>query len=184
MVNGKSQTIGVDCYESFCPVVKPTTVYTVLSLVVSRLWPIKQLDVKNTFLHGDLNETVYMHQPSGFIDPVRPNHVCRLKHSLFSLKQSLRAWYTRLSTFILAHGFNNICDTSLFVYLHEEHTTYFLLYVDDIILTASDPTILQSLVSKISLEFSMTDLGELHHFLRILVTRDKSGLFLNQSQFA
>ena len=76
VVNGKTQEIGVDCDETFSPVVKPTTIRTVLSLAVSRKWFIHQLDVKNAFLHGDLQETVYMHQPYGFVDATRPKHVC------------------------------------------------------------------------------------------------------------
>lgn len=127
VVNRKSQNVGVDCYETFSPVVKPITICTVLSLATSKSWTIKQLDVKNVFLHGDLNEIVFMHQPPGFIDPTRPNHVRRLKHSLYGLKQASRG-NTCFSTSILAHGFkSSICNTSLFVYRHGEHTTYLLL---------------------------------------------------------
>ena len=78
VANGKSQEVRVDCGETFSPVVHPTTIRTVLSLVVSRHWSIHQLDVKNAFLHGDLQETVYMHQPPGFVDPNKPKHVCLL----------------------------------------------------------------------------------------------------------
>ncbi|GJT00781.1 ribonuclease H-like domain-containing protein [Tanacetum coccineum] len=66
---------GIDCDETFSPVVKPPTIRTVLSLVMSREWPIHQLDVKNTFFHGHLTEIVYMHQPPGFVDSVHPDYV-------------------------------------------------------------------------------------------------------------
>jgi len=89
VINGKSQQIGVDCDETFSPVVKPTTIRTVLSLAVSRSWQIHQLDVKNAFLHRDLKETVYMFQPRGFVDKENPTHVCRLQKSLYGLKQAL-----------------------------------------------------------------------------------------------
>nr|GFA33592.1 ribonuclease H-like domain-containing protein [Tanacetum cinerariifolium] len=74
VANGSSQQLGIDCDETFSPVVKPATIHTVLSLAVSRKWPIHQLDVKNAFLNGNLSETVYMHLPSGFVDPWYPHH--------------------------------------------------------------------------------------------------------------
>ncbi|GJY79186.1 ribonuclease H-like domain-containing protein [Tanacetum coccineum] len=82
VVNGSSQQLGVDFDETFCPVVKPATIRTVLSLVVSRRWHIHQLDVKNAFLNGDLSKTVYMHQPPGFVDNRYPHHIVFLQRSL------------------------------------------------------------------------------------------------------
>ncbi|GJT55534.1 ribonuclease H-like domain-containing protein [Tanacetum coccineum] len=95
------QRLGVDFDETFSPVVKPATIRTVLSLVVSRKWPIHQLDVKNAFLNGDLSETVYMHQLPGFIDARFPNHVCHLQRSLYGLKQAPRAWFQRFADDII-----------------------------------------------------------------------------------
>ncbi|GJS96866.1 ribonuclease H-like domain-containing protein [Tanacetum coccineum] len=75
VANGSSQQLGVDFDETFSPVIKPATIRAVLSLAVSCQWPIHQLDVKNDFLNGDLSETVYMHQPPGFINNRYPHHV-------------------------------------------------------------------------------------------------------------
>jgi hypothetical protein len=79
----------VDYDETFYPVVKPATVWTVLTLAVSRGWLVHQLDIKNAFLHVTLSETIYCSQPIGFVDPAHPQLVCWLNKSLYSLKQVL-----------------------------------------------------------------------------------------------
>lgn len=86
LAKGKSQQPGVDCDETFSPVVKTATICTILSIVMGKNWPIHQLDVKNAFLHGALKKTVYMHQPPRFVDPSAPTHVCRLRKSIYGLK--------------------------------------------------------------------------------------------------
>jgi len=86
----------VDFDETFSLVVKPATIRTVLSLALSHRWPIHQLDVKNTFLHGNPSETMYCQQPSGFENPAHPDFVCLLKKSLYGLKHAPCAWYSRI----------------------------------------------------------------------------------------
>jgi hypothetical protein len=143
------------------------------------------LDVKNAFLHGNLNETVYMYQPPGFRDPKHPDYVCLLKKSLYGLKQAPRAWYQRFTDFVATLGFSHsVCDNSLFTYHNGDDTAYILLYVDDIILTASSDTLRQSIMSKLSSEFAMKDLGPLSYFLGISVTRHSGGMFLSQHKYA
>jgi hypothetical protein len=185
VVRGFSQQHGIDYDETFSPVVKPATIRAVLSIVVSRTWPIHQLDVKNAFLHGHLDETVYCQQSPGFIDPAHPDYVCHLQKSLYGLKQAPRAWYQRFATFLRRLGFvASTSDTSLFVLKEGASIAYLLLYVDDIVLAASSSTLLQHIMAKLSSEFAMTNLGDLHHFLGISVTRSPDGLFLSQRQYA
>ncbi|GJW81798.1 ribonuclease H-like domain-containing protein [Tanacetum coccineum] len=185
VANGRSQQQGIDCDETFSPVVKPATIRTVLSLAVTRDWPIHQLDVKNAFLHGQLSETVYMHQPLGFIDSSHPDYVCHLQRSLYGLKQAPRAWFQRFASFITRVSFQHSkTDTSLFVYHQGSNIAYLLLYVDDIVLTASSTALLQCIITVLHGEFAMTDLGSLNYFLGISAQRTKSGLFLSQSKFA
>ena len=105
------------------------------------------------FLHGSLDVIVYSQQPSGFIDPRYPNHVCRLHKFLYGLKQAPRTWFQRFATYARSVGFiESKFDTSLFI-LHKEHTTaYLLLYADDIILTASSPSTLTSIITSFANE--------------------------------
>ncbi|XP_071687627.1 uncharacterized mitochondrial protein AtMg00810-like [Rutidosis leptorrhynchoides] len=185
VANGQSQQVGIDCDETFSPVLKPATIRTVLSLAASRHWPIHQLDVKNVFLHGTLSETVYMHQPPGFRDLTRPDHVCLLQKSIYGLKQAPRVLFQRFAEYAQRIGFQHSrCDTSLFIYKHGTDTAYLLLYVDDIILTASSTAFLHRVITSLHQEFSMTDLCPLNYFLGISVTCTPSGMFLSQKKYA
>ncbi|GJS81028.1 ribonuclease H-like domain-containing protein [Tanacetum coccineum] len=185
VANGSSQQLGVDFDETFSPVVKPATIRTVLSLAVSRQWPIHQLDVKNIFLNGDLSETMYMHQPPGFVDNQYPHHVCLLQRSLYGLKQAPRAWFQQFAGYATRAGFyHSRCDSSLFIYRQGSQVAYLLIYVDDIILTASCPALLQQIIGSLNNEFDMTDLGALNYFLGIFADRTPTGLFLSQKKYA
>ncbi|XP_073355215.1 uncharacterized protein [Aegilops tauschii subsp. strangulata] len=185
VVCGFRQRMGVDYGETFSPVVKPATIRTVLTIAASRRWPVHQLNVKNAFLHGDLREEVYCLQPAGFVDAAKPDHVCKLAKSLYGLKQVPRAWFLRFPGFVSTIGFRATrSDSSLFLYKSGTDAAFLLLYVDDIILTASSVALLHRIVSKLTGEFAMKDLGELHYFLGIRVTRSPSGFFLSQQQYA
>ena len=131
-------------------------------------------------MQGNLSETVYCTQPSGFEDSAHPDFVCRLNKSLYGLKQAPRAWYSRFATHLLSLGFVEAkSDTSLFVYRQGSDIVYLLLYVDDIVLTASSAALLRRIIQSLQQEFSMKDLGELHHFLGMEVQRRGDGLFLS-----
>jgi hypothetical protein len=160
VLRGFTQRLGVDYDETFSPVVKFATFRVVLSLALSWNWAIHQLDVKNAFLHGTLTETVYCSQPTGFVDAANPDLVCRLNCSLYGLKQAPRAWYSRFTTYLTSIGFVEAkSDTSLFIYRRGEDLVYLLLYVDDIVLTASTADLLQRTIITLQREFAMKDLG-------------------------
>ncbi|RVW58434.1 Retrovirus-related Pol polyprotein from transposon RE1 [Vitis vinifera] len=181
---GFAQEEGIDFTETFSPVIKPSTVRVLLTLSVQFDWEIRQLDVSNAFLHGILLEDVYMEQPKGFVNSDFPDYVCKLNKSLYGLKQAPRAWFMRLSQTLLEFGFlSSPVDASLFVY-HKGHIHLFILiYVDDILVTGTDPSLIQSLIQKLQTEFKMKDLGPLGYFLGIQASRDSSGLHLRQSKY-
>lgn len=185
VANGKSQVERADFTETFNPVVKPATIRTVLNVAISLEWSINQLDVKNAFLQGDLEETVYMHQPPGFVDSSYPHHVCKLNKAIYGLKQAPRAWNSRFSKFLKLMGFvTSKADSSLFIFRKGRDCAYLLLYVDDILLTASSNILLQRILTKLKTEFPMTDLGKLRHFLGIKAEFNANGLFLSQAVYA
>ncbi|GKC47207.1 ribonuclease H-like domain-containing protein [Tanacetum coccineum] len=114
-----------------------------------------------------------------------PHHVCRLQRSLYGLKQAPRAWFHRFAAYATRVGFSpSRCDSSLFIYRSGTDTTYLLIYVDDIVLTASSTALLQKIIFSLHKEFDMTDLGALNYFLGISVTRDSTGIFLSQKKYS
>ena len=101
MAQGSHQQAGIDYHKTFSPIVKTVTVRLLLSLAISYNWSIRQLDVKNTFLHGNLTEEVYMKQPPGFVHSSFSKHVCKLKRAIYGLKEAPRAWFHHFSSFLL-----------------------------------------------------------------------------------
>ena len=182
---GYLQEEGVDYDETFSPVVKHTTVRLVLALATNFGWTIKQLDVKNAFLHGFLSKEVYMQQPLDFVNYTSPHLVCRLHKSLYGLKQAPHAWNQRFTTHVLGLGFQQSqSDSSLFVQRIDSVVIILLLYVDDILLTGNNSVALDSLVKTLSSEFDMKDLGRLSYFLGLHILYEPEGIFVNQVKYA
>jgi len=152
VAKGFHQQEGVDYFETYNPIVKPITIRTMLSLAVSAGWYIKQVNVSNAFLHGHLQETIYMSQLPGFVNPMYPNAVCLLKKALYCLKQAPRAWYHRLSSCFLELGFQgSTSNSSLIIFKSTSVTILALVYVDDLILTGSSLGAIDDLIHTLSL---------------------------------
>lgn len=117
MAKGYSQTYEIDYTETFTPVAKINTVRFLLSLAANRDWPLQQFDVKNAFLHGKLYEEIYMDLPPGCMITERQNQkVCKLKKSLYGLKQSPRAWFGRFAKVMTTFGYKQCnSDHTLFL---------------------------------------------------------------------
>lgn len=161
VAQGFTQIPGLDYSATFSPVVKASTVRIILSLAVLYKWSLHQLDVKNAFLNGDLFDTVYMEQPPGFLDSRFPNHVCRLKKALYGLKQAPRAWFQRLISFLISIRFTcSRADPSLFVFKKDNILLNLLVYVDDIILTGNDASLICNFIVRLNKELSIIDLGK------------------------
>jgi histone deacetylase 1/2 len=185
VLRGDVQRPGIDFDQTFSPVVKPATIRTVLTLAASNQWPVHQLDVSNAFLHGTLKETVYCQQPTGFVDADHPDYVCLLDKSLYGLRQAPRAWYQSFAAYLHSIGFVTTgSDASLFILRRGTDTAWLLLYVDDIVLTASSATLLRRIIHDLCGAFAMKDMGPLHYFLGIQVRRTTEGFFLHQQQYA
>ncbi|KAJ9558528.1 hypothetical protein OSB04_013142 [Centaurea solstitialis] len=184
VAKGFHQQHGVDYHETFSPVIKPATIRTVLSLAVTNKWSLRQLDIQTAFLHGDLQETVYMRQPPGFVDPDRPDYVCLLNKSLYGLKQAPRAWFTKLSTALHQLGFyGSKTDPSLLILNSSGTLVYLLVYVDDIIITGNNPGAVTTIIDRLHSLFALKDLGQLHYFLGIEVVHHGSDLVLFQRKY-
>ncbi|KAH9669936.1 retrovirus-related pol polyprotein from transposon RE1 [Citrus sinensis] len=184
VAKGFQQIIGVNCFETFSPVIKPATVRVVLSLAVMNQWKIRQVDVNNAFLNGDLTEEVFMDQPEGFISFEKPDFVCNFHKSLYGLKQAPRAWYDKLIGCLLQLGFtNSSSDTSLFLKINKSSMILVLIYVDDILITGPNSFELEKFITEFSTKFALKDLGVLSYFLGIEVLYDKDCIFLSQRKY-
>ncbi|PNX72348.1 pentatricopeptide repeat-containing protein mitochondrial-like, partial [Trifolium pratense] len=156
VAKGYTQKYGVDYQETFAPVAKINTIRILISIAANRDWPLQQFDVKNVFLNGDLEEEVYMDLPPGV---KRGNsckkEVCKLKKSLYGLKQSPRAWFGRFSSAMKVFGYKQ----------------------------RDDPCEIKALQEYLAAEFEMKDLGQLKYFLGIEVARSKQGIVLSQRKY-
>ena len=135
VAKGYSQVPGIDFGDIFSPVAKVTSIRLLLSVAAAFDFEIEQMDVKTSFLHEDLEEEIYMKQPEGFMVKGKKELVCRLKKSLYGLKQSPRMWYQKFDTYIQGLGFTRSKeDHCVYFKLIGDRVIYLVLYVDDMLL--------------------------------------------------
>ena len=161
-----------------------TSVRLFISLAATYNWDFHQLDIKNVFLHGDLQEEVYMKQPPGFVAKGEIGRVCRLRKSLYGLKQSPRAWFDKFSQAVEEFDMQKSkSNHSLFYRNSSSGIIMLVVYVDDIVITESDSKGISSLKSFLQSQFHTKDLGMLRYFLGIEVMRSKYRIFLSQRKY-
>ena len=183
VAKGFTQTLRIDYEETFAPVAKMNSIRVLFSLAACFDWPLYQLDVKNAFLNGILEEEVYMRLPPGF--ETGKNKVCKLKKALYGLKQSPKAWFNRFGKVIKGFGYiQSQADHTLF---HKQSLTgkisVIIVYVDDIIVTGNDQEAISELKKKLAQSFEIKDLGPVKYFLGMEVARSNHGIFVNQRKY-
>ncbi|WP_286489548.1 reverse transcriptase domain-containing protein, partial [Escherichia coli] len=142
------------------------------------------MDVKNAFLHGDLQEEVYMMQPPGYESDAHPNFVCRLRKALYGLKQAPRAWSNKIGEYLVTNGFQKFnANFSLYVKRTDRGIILLVIYVDDLIITGDSDVDIQDVRLLLRQKFEMKDWGELRYFLGIEVVRTPHGILLLQRQY-
>lgn len=182
VAKGFTQQYGIDYSETFSPVIKMSSVRCFLALAASRKWTLYQPDVNNAFLHGDLTKEVYMTVPPGISH--KPNQVCRLRKSLYGLKQASRKWFEKLASELIYLGYyQSKNDYSMFVKKSGSTITIVAVYVDDIVVTGDNSADITSLKLHLHRVFSIKDLGILYYFLGIEVGYVHEGIILSQRKF-
>ncbi|GJV41210.1 retrovirus-related pol polyprotein from transposon TNT 1-94 [Tanacetum coccineum] len=184
VVRGYRQEEGIDFEESFTPVARMEAIRIFLAYAAHKSFIVFQMDVKTAFLHGTLKEDVYVCLPDGFIDADHPSHVYKLKKALYGIKQAPRAWYDKLSTFLLQNNFfKGTIDPTLFIRCIDDDILVVQVYVDDIIFGSTNPRYTQLFSDLMKSHFKMSMMEEITFFLGLQVNQSPCGIFINQSNY-
>lgn len=169
---GASQVQGIDYHETYSPVVKLTSLRLLLALANEENMAIRQLDVKTAYLHGVLEEEVFMEQPPS--GNIKPDKVCKLQKSIYGLKQSGRTWYQTLDNTLKDLGYKRL-ETDRCVYILQNGSDKILLsvYVDDMLMIGTTQNVLMNAINSLSKKIDLKDLGEPKYILGIEVNRNK-----------
>lgn len=180
---GNRQEYGIDYDETFAPVAKMTIIRTILAVAASQSWPLYQMDVKNAFLHADLQEDVYMSLPQG-VSSLEKGFVAKLRRSLYGLKQAPRAWFEKFLDALTHLDFQpSPYDPSMFLHHASTGITVLLVYVDDILITGTNTNMIHKIQASLHEFFHMKDLGPLTYFLGLEVHQFAKGIVLNQHKY-
>lgn len=188
VAKGYSQVPGLDFEDTFSPVVKMPTLRILVALAAAHDYELEQLDVKTAFLYGQLQEEIYMQVPRGISFPVTSSPtVCRLKKSIYGLKQSPRAWFSRIDTFLKSLGYASLhLDGNVYIKREGKRLLVLAIYVDDIVIMHNSPTMVTTLKGQLSAEFKITSGGQLAFCLglQFLRNRAQGTIFMHQFKYS
>ncbi|GJS28643.1 putative ribonuclease H-like domain-containing protein [Tanacetum coccineum] len=181
---GHRQEEGIDYDEVFAPVARIKAIRLFLAFASYMGFMVYQMDVKSAFLYGEIDEEVYVTQPKGFEDPHFPKHVYKVVKALYGLHQAPRAWYARLSTFLLKHNYRRgTIDKTLFIKKDSRDIILVQVYVDDIIFGSTKKAWCDEFEVLMKGEFEMSAMGELTFFLGLQVKQKPDGIFISQDKY-
>ncbi|GKB55126.1 putative ribonuclease H-like domain-containing protein [Tanacetum coccineum] len=184
VAQGHRQEEGIDYDEVFSLVARIKAIRLFLAFASYMGFMVFQMDVKSAFLYGEIDEEVYVTQPKGFEDHFYPKHVYRVVKALYGLHQAPRAWYARLSTFLLKHNYRRgTIDKTLFIKKNSRDIILVQVYVDDIIFGSTNQTWCDEFEVLMKGEFEMSAMGELTFFLGLQVKQQPNGIFISQEKY-
>jgi len=185
VAQGFSQIPGIDFDETYSPVVSLSALRLILAVAAHLNLIVESMDVETAYLNGELEQEIYMRPPQGFTPPNSSHLVCRLKKSLYGLRQSGRAWNQRLDDVLISFGFKRLMnDLCIYIIISALLILLVAVYVDDIVVAGNNRSKLDAFKSYLSTHFKCKDLGALDLILGIRVTRDSSGgITLSQAHY-
>jgi hypothetical protein len=175
---------GIDFEETFAPVARMEAIHFLLAYACSKNVKVYQMDVKSTFLNGELEEEVYIEQPKGFQLSENTYYVCKLKKALYGLKRAPRAWYSRLDKYLKQAWFKKgSADINLYIKVSQGNILLIEVYVDDIIFGSDDDRLSQKFAKDMHYEFEMSLLRELSFFLGLQIRQRNQGIYISQTKY-
>jgi hypothetical protein len=181
---GYAQIEGINLEETFAPVARMEAIHLLLDYACSKNIKVYQIDVKSTFLHGELEEEVYIEQLEGFQFSENLNYVCNLKKALYGLKQASRAWYSRLDKYLQQVGFKKgSADINLYIKVSQGNILLIEVYVYDIIFGSDDDRLIEKFAKDMHNEFEISLLGELSFFLGLQIRQSNQGIYISQTKY-
>ncbi|GKE60889.1 retrovirus-related pol polyprotein from transposon TNT 1-94 [Tanacetum coccineum] len=184
VAQGFKQEEGINFEESFASVARIEAIRIFIANAAHKNMTIYQMDVKTTFLNGELKEEVYDSQPEGFVNQDNPSHVYKLKKSLYGLKQEPRAQYDMLSSFLISQHFSKgAVDLTLFTRQAGNDLLLVQIYVDDIIFASTNTAMWNEFANQMTTKFKMSMMGQMSFFLGLQISQSLRGIFINQSKY-